>query len=100
MSSSRNIWRGVSLTGLSAWAWLMIVIGLLAILDFPSRFTAPGGFFRLVGVALIAMGHFVAAIAADRMFPGAIRLVTGSFEALAWVVVLVVMAAAAWGAML
>jgi hypothetical protein len=82
---------------LTAWAFLMIAFGLWSIVELPGRFAAPGWFFPAVGVVLVAMGEFIAAITAERLFPGADRRVTVAFEGAAWVVVLGVVAAVATG---
>lgn len=100
VTASRLHKRGLSFLLLTLWAWLMIGIGLMAILDFPSRFRAPKGFFVLVGIVLVAMGLFIAGVTADRLFAGANSRLTGAFELLTWITIVLVVIAAVAGAMM
>ncbi|MBX3357558.1 MAG: hypothetical protein KF745_03935 [Phycisphaeraceae bacterium] len=96
MGGSPRLWRGVSFVHATLWAWLMMVVGFLAVLEFAGRYPASGVVFRVIGVVLVSMGLFIAGVTADRWFTGANPWVTGSFELAAWaaatgVIVLAVM---------
>ena len=86
----RSVWRGVFLVLAAAWAWLVLVVGMLLIADW-SDWTGPSVW---PGVALIALGEFIGAVVADRLFPRASRRLSATVEITAWTAVLV--AVGAW----
>jgi hypothetical protein len=87
---SRWVWRGVFLVLAAVWAWLMLVVGMLLLAEW-SDWTGPSVW---LGVAVIAVGQFIAAVAADLIFPRASRKLSATVEIAAWAVF--VGAIAAW----
>lgn len=71
-----------------AWAWAlaMVLVGVLAMLEWPGRIGSLGTSVRVIGAALIAGGMYTLAFFAARIFPLASRKVTMLFEMLPWIV--------------
>ncbi|MCC6319916.1 MAG: hypothetical protein IT438_00585 [Phycisphaerales bacterium] len=63
-----------------------MTIGLLAVLEWPARFQVAGRWLPLLGLGLLAVGQFMSAMVADRLFPGADRRLTGVLELAPWAV--------------
>jgi hypothetical protein len=66
---------------------VMMVMGLLVIFDWPSKFGLSARIGFLLGVPLCAMGQFLYAAAADFLFPDADARLTGLFELAPWIIV-------------
>ncbi len=85
-NSVRTLTLAVTLAGLGV---VMMIVGMFAFRDWPSRF----GFSRtgglIVAVMLWAPAQFLFAVAADFFCPDADPRVTGAFELLAWTVLAV-----------
>ncbi|MBC7834076.1 MAG: hypothetical protein H7Y88_03125 [Phycisphaerales bacterium] len=84
---ARWLWRHVFHVLALTWAWLMIVVGLLAILEWPARVPAWDRALYVIGAMLLAMGQFVLALVAARLFPAASARLTATFELLAWIAI-------------
>lgn len=83
---SRAVFVGVA----AAWSVVAVTIGLLATFDWPGQFGIRGRLLPIAGLVLVAMGQFMSAMAADQLFPGAHKRVTGVFEIAPWVVLAVI----------
>ncbi len=98
MALSRWMWRGFFLVFAAAWAWLMLVVGLLLITDWSARMPPLRGWGVVLGAVLLAGGQFVgAAMVADRLFPRADRRLSIGVEAVSGAVAMGLIAAAAAG---
>jgi hypothetical protein len=91
---SRWIPRTILVLAAGVWAWVMIVLGLLILTDWRTRFVAllhapyPA---LCVGAALVASGVFVFAMAAVRLFPLANPRITAMFEVFPWLALALVL---------
>lgn len=86
MGLSRYLWRGTRFACLSAWALTMVVVGLLAMMEWPGRFPGLKIFLIVAGVVLVCAGQFVFAFAASTVCPEADARVTGLSELIPWLV--------------
>lgn len=96
---SHWLWRAALVGCATVWAFVMVVVGLLAIIDWPDRFAAPGRLFYIsVGAILLAAGEFIFAVTAARMFPQASTRLTAAMELLpaAMLVVLILVGVLLW----
>lgn len=67
-----------------AWSAAMVVVGLLALLEWPSRLGAWGRPGMVFGAVLFAGGLYSFAFFGARAFPLASRRVTAAYELLPW----------------
>ncbi len=86
MGLSRYLWRGTRFLCLSAWALVMVVVGLLAMIEWPGRFPSLKLFLIVAGVVLTCAGQFVFAYTASTACPEADSRVTGMAELIPWLV--------------
>lgn len=68
---------------------VMNIMGLLVMLDWPDKLGLSQRWAWRCGVVLIAMGQYFYASLAAQLFPGANPRLSGTFELLPWVVVVV-----------
>lgn len=68
---------------------VMNVMGLLVMLDWPEKLGLSERWAWRCGVVLIAMGQYFYASLAAQLFPAANPKLSGAFELLPWVVVVV-----------
>ena len=71
------------------WALVLVIMGLLLMFEFPSRFGPMVGMwgtraFWAAGALSLAMGEFILAVEARRVFPRAHPRVAGAFEIFPW----------------
>lgn len=92
MVRSRWLWRGVLVGCLGLWAYVMVVVGLLAALEWPSRFEPLGRLCLVFGAGLVALGEFLLAMLASRLFPRANPIMTGIGELVPWAALVLVLA--------
>ncbi len=67
-----------------AWSAAMVVVGLLALVEWPSRLGSWGRPGMVLGAVLICGGLYSFAFFAGRAFPLANRGVTATYEMLPW----------------
>lgn len=81
--------RSAFLLSMTAWSFVMVIMGLLLLIEFPVRFRPMGEHwarvFMIAGVAVLAMGEFMFIFVARRVFPMADARVAGVMEALPWI---------------
>jgi hypothetical protein len=80
-----------------AWSTAMVVVGLLALLEWPSRLGAWGRPGMVFGAVLISGGLYSFAFFAGRVFPLAHRRVTAIYELAPWVGLFALLATLAGG---
>lgn len=87
MRVRRLMLRGVFVGVSGLWAWVMVVVGLLAVLDWPGRLglSPVPWLVTLAGLTFIAGGVFTFAMTLGRVLPMTVAWVRLSFEALPWV---------------
>lgn len=81
--------RSAFLLSLTAWSFVMVMMGLLLIVEFPVRFGPMGELwgrvFMAAGATVLAMGEFMFIFVARRIFPFAEDRVAGAMELLPWI---------------
>jgi hypothetical protein len=64
----------------------MVVVGVLAMFEWPARFPSLDVFLLSAGIVLLCAGQFVLAVTAGGMFPKANPRFSGLMELLPWIV--------------
>lgn len=78
--------KAVFLLSTGTWAAAMVIVGALAVLEWPTRFGGWEKLYIVFGAVLVAAGHFLFAVLAGRSFPQASRIVKAGCELAPWVV--------------
>jgi len=68
---------------------VMMVMGLFASLDWPSRLGFPAARGLFIGILLAAPAQFLFAVSADLLFPNADPRITGAYELAPWIILAV-----------
>lgn len=85
--SSPILSRTVFVCVLAGWALVAILMGLMAIFEWPAKVGLSSRWGLVLGVALVGVGQFMSAMVADLLFPSAHRGVTGAMEIAPWLAV-------------